>query len=317
MRVKMARVAFIGLGNMGGGMAANLAKAGHDVRAFDLNEETLARAKSKGCLPAGSAAEAVEDVEAVVTMLPAGKHVRDVYESAVIGKAPTSAILIDCSTIDVATAREEIEKARGAGYLMVDAPVSGGIAAADAGTLTFMVGGTEAAFKRAEPFLDKMGKAVIHAGGPGSGQAAKICNNMLLGASMVATCETFVLAKKLGLDLQTFFDIASKASGQCWSMTSYCPVPGVGPETPADRDYEGGFAAALMLKDLRLAMEAAQSVDAYTPMGAHAEELYARFAEALGGAGKDFSGIIRMLDDSWQRPDGSEPPAPPVTTSRG
>jgi 3-hydroxyisobutyrate dehydrogenase len=286
---------------MGGGMAAHLVKAGHEVRAFDLSEAALAKAEQNGCSRAPSAAEAVADAEAVVTMLPAGKHVRDVYESSVIGRAPTSAILMDCSTIDVGTAREEIGKASAAGYRMVDAPVSGGIAAAEAGTLTFMVGGDEEAFAAARPFLEKMGKAVIPAGGPGSGQAAKICNNMLLGASMVATCETFVLAQKLGLDPQTFFDIASKASGQCWSMTSYCPVPGVGPETPADRDYEGGFAAALMLKDLRLAMEAAQSVDAYTPMGAYAEELYARFAEALGGGGKDFSGIIKMIDDSWRR----------------
>ena len=307
----MANVAFIGLGNMGGGMAANLAKAGHDVVAFDLVAEALARAEARGCKRAASAEEAVANAEAVVTMLPAGKHVRDVYESSVIGKAPQAAILIDCSTIDVATAREETEKAPAAGYAMVDAPVSGGIAAAEAGTLTFMVGGTSEAFEKARPFLEIMGKAVIHAGGPGSGQAAKICNNMLLGASMVATCETFVMAKKLGLDLQTFFDISSKASGQCWSMTSYCPVPGVGPETPADRDYEGGFAAALMLKDLRLAMEAAQSVDAYTPMGAAAEELYARFAD-FGGAGKDFSAIIKMIDDSWQAPAGAgAPPLPP------
>ncbi len=310
----MARVAFIGLGNMGGGMAANLAKAGHDVRAFDLSQEALARAKERGCLPVDSAASAVEEAEAVVTMLPAGSHVRDVYESAVIGQAPASAILMDCSTIDVANGRDEIEKARAAGYLMVDAPVSGGIAAAEGGTLTFMVGGTEEAFRRAEPFLDKMGKAVIHAGGPGSGQAAKIFNNMLLGASMVATCETFVLAGKLGLDPQTFFDIASKASGQCWSMTTYCPVPGVGPVTPADRDYEGGFAAALMHKDLRLAMEAAQSVDAYTPMGASAEELYTRFAESLGGGGKDFSAIIRMIDDSWEAQGSAG--TPPITTLR-
>jgi 3-hydroxyisobutyrate dehydrogenase len=225
--------------------------------------------------------------------------VREVYETSVIGVAPTSAVLMDCSTIDVATAREEIEKAQAKGFAMVDAPVSGGIAAAEAGTLTFMVGGTEQAFERARVFLDIMGKAVIHAGGPGAGQAAKICNNMLLGASMIATCETFVLAQKLGLDPQTFFDISSQASGQCWSMTSYCPVPGVGPQTPADRDYDGGFAAALMLKDLRLAMEAAQSVDSYTPMGAHAEELYTRFAEKLGGAAKDFSGIIKMINDSW------------------
>jgi len=298
----MARVGFIGLGNMGSGMAANLAKAGHDVRAFDLSEEALARAEANGCKRAASAAEAVTDAEAVVTMLPAGKHVRDVYENSVLPAAPTTAILMDCSTIDVGTAREEIEKAQAKGYAMVDAPVSGGIAAAEAGTLTFMVGGTEEAFERARAFLDIMGKAVIHAGGPGAGQAAKICNNMLLGASMIATCETFVLAQKLGLDPQTFFDISSQASGQCWSMTSYCPLPGVGPQTPADRNYDGGFAAALMLKDLRLAMEAAQSVDSYTPMGAHAEELYTRFAEKLGGAGRDFSGIIKMIDDSWAAP---------------
>jgi 3-hydroxyisobutyrate dehydrogenase len=288
---------------MGGGMAANLVKAGHEVSAFDLVEAALQKAEANGCARAGSAAEAVADAEAVVTMLPAGKHVRDVYEASVIGTAPTGAILIDCSTIDVATAREEIGKAAAAGYAMVDAPVSGGIAAADAGTLTFMVGGSPEAFERARSILDKMGKAVIHAGGPGSGQAAKICNNMLLGASMVATCESFVLAQKLGLDPRTFFDIASKASGQCWSMTTYCPVPGVGPVTPADRDYEGGFATALMLKDLRLAMEAAQSVDAYTPMGSEAETLYSRFAE-LGGAGKDFSAIIRMIDDSWRPSSG-------------
>jgi len=298
----MARVAFIGLGNMGSGMAANLAKAGHDVRAFDLSEEALAKAERCGCLRAESAAHAVTEAEAVVTMLPAGTHVRAVYEGSVLGTAPPTAILMDCSTIDVGTAREVVEEAQAKGYAMVDAPVSGGIAAAEAGTLTFMVGGTEKAFGCAEPFLQIMGKAVIHAGGPGTGQAAKICNNMLLGASMIATCETFVLAQKLGLDPQTFFDIASQASGQCWSMTSYCPVTGVGPETPADRNYDGGFAAALMLKDLRLAMEAARSADAYTPMGSSAEELYTRFAEGLGGAGKDFSAIIKMIDDSWQTP---------------
>jgi 3-hydroxyisobutyrate dehydrogenase len=299
----MARVAFIGLGNMGGGMAANLAKAGHEVAAFDLSEDALARAEARGATRAPSAAEAVKNAEAVVTMLPAGKHVRSVYAESVIGQAPTGAILMDCSTIDVDSARAVIADASAAGYAMVDAPVSGGIAAAEAGTLTFMAGGTDAAFERARPFLEQMGKAVIHAGEAGAGQAAKICNNMLLGATMVATCEAFALAKRLGLDLQTFYDISSKASGQSWSMTSYCPVPGVGPETPADRDYEGGFAAALMLKDLRLAMEAARSVDAYTPMGGEAEELYARFAEALGGGGKDFSAIIRMIDDSWPAPE--------------
>ena len=310
----MARIGFIGLGNMGSGMAANLAKAGHDVTAFDLSEAALEKAVANGCQRSASAKEAVAEADAVVTMLPAGKHVREVYESSVIGSAPVNAILMDCSTIDVGTAREEIEKARAQGYAMVDAPVSGGIAAAEAGTLTFMVGGTEEAFELARPLLELMGRAVIHAGGPGAGQAAKICNNMLLGASMIATCETFVLAQKLGLDPQTFFNISSQASGQCWSMTSYCPVPGVGPATPADRDYDGGFAAALMLKDLRLAMEAAGTVDAYTPMGAHAEELYTRFAERLGGGSKDFSGIIKMIDDSWRAPAGSaDASSPPVT----
>jgi 3-hydroxyisobutyrate dehydrogenase len=232
-------------------------------------------------------------------MLPAGAHVRQVYETSVLGKAPASAILIDCSTIDVATARAVEAEAEAKGYVMVDAPVSGGIAAAEGGTLTFMVGGSKDGFERAREYLEKMGKAVIHAGDPGAGQAAKICNNMLLGASMAATCETFVLAQKLGLDPKVFFDISSKASGQSWSMTSYCPVPGVGPETPADQDYEGGFAAALMLKDLKLAAEAAQASGAYTPMGAEAEELFQRFVDR-GGGNKDFSGIIKMLDDSWK-----------------
>ncbi len=297
----MARVAFIGLGNMGGGMAANLAKAGHEVRAFDLSEEALAKAEGKGCTRAASAEAAVQDADAVITMLPAGKHVAEVFRSSMFGKAPASAILIDCSTIDVDTAKTIEREAEAAGYTMVDAPVSGGIAAAEGGTLTFMVGGSDDGFARAQPFLEKMGKAVIHAGGPGAGQAAKICNNMLLGATMIATCEAFALAQKLGLDLQTFYDISSKASGQSWSMTSYCPVPGVGPETPADRGYQGGFATALMLKDLRLAMEAAKSAGAYTPMGGEAEELYTRFADR-GGAGLDFSAIIQMIDDSWTPP---------------
>ena len=297
----MARIAFIGLGNMGGGMAVNLAKAGHEVRAFDLSEAALARAESKGCTRAASADTALVGAAAVVTMLPAGKHVADVYRQSVLASAPKSAILMDCSTIDVTTAKIVAGEAESAGYTMVDAPVSGGIAAADGGTLTFMVGGSDEGFARAKPFLDQMGKAVIHAGGAGAGQAAKICNNMLLGATMAATCEAFVLAQKLGLDLQTFYDISSKASGQSWSMTSYCPVPGVGPETPADRDYEGGFATALMLKDLKLAMEAAKEAGAYTPMGGEAEELYQRFADR-GGAGKDFSALIKMIDDSWVVP---------------
>ena len=290
----MARVAFIGLGNMGGGMAANLAKNGHDVRAFDLSQEALDRAKAAGCLPAATAAEAIEGAEAVITMLPAGKHVEGVYNDTVFDAAEAGAILIDCSTIDVDTARRVAEAATARGLQAVDAPVSGGIAAANAGTLTFMVGGSAAGFERAEPFLSDMGKAVIHAGAGGAGQAAKICNNMLLGATMIATCEAFALAEKLGLDLQNFYDIASVSSGQSWSMTSYCPVPGVGPETPADRGYTGGFAAPLMLKDLRLAMEAAASTGAYTPMGKRAAELYEAYV-ASEGAEKDFSGIIETL----------------------
>jgi len=283
---------------MGGGMAPNLAKAGHEVCAFDLSEEALAHAVERGCKRATSTDEAVKDADAVVTMLPAGKHVAEVYRSQVFGNAPTSALLIDCSTIDVATARTVEEEAAAGGYTMVDAPVSGGIAAAAGGTLTFMVGGTDEAFGRAQPFLEPMAKAVIHAGGPGAGQAAKICNNMILGATMAVTCEAFVLAQKLGLDPQVFFDISSKASGQSWSMTSYCPVPGVGPETPADHDYDGGFAAALMLKDLKLAMAAAKDAGVECEMGEKAEEVYEDFVEQ-GGGNKDFSGVIKMIDGSW------------------
>lgn len=290
----MARIGFIGLGNMGGGMAANLAKNGHDVRAFDLSAEALDRAKAAGCLPVASAAEAADSAEAIVTMLPAGNHVEQVYAQSVFGAAPAAAILIDCSTIDVSTAKRVADAAAGEGLSAVDAPVSGGIAAAAGGTLTFMVGGSEEAFQRAEPFLKDMGKAVIHAGGNGAGQAAKICNNMILGATMIVTCEAFALAEKLGLDAQAFFDIASVSSGQSWSMTSYCPVPGVGPQSPADHDYEGGFAGALMLKDLRLAMEAAGTVGAETPVGAKALEIYEAFA-AAGYGGLDFSGVIKTL----------------------
>jgi 3-hydroxyisobutyrate dehydrogenase len=298
----MARVAFIGLGHMGGGMAPNLAKAGHEVRAFDLSEDALKRAADRGCSAADSAAEACKDADVVVTMLPAGKHVAQVYRETVFGAAPTSALLIDCSTIDVATATSSEEEAAAAGFAMVDAPVSGGIAAAEGGTLTFMVGGSDEGFERARPILDAMGKAVIHAGKAGAGQAAKICNNMILGATMVATCEGFVLAQKLGLDPQVFFDISSKASGQSWSMTSYCPVPGVGPKTPADNGYEGGFAAALMLKDLKLAMQAAEQVGVELEMGEEAEEEYQKFV-AAGGGNFDFSGIIQMIDGSWKAPD--------------
>ena len=288
------KIAFIGLGNMGGGMAANLVKAGHEVHAFDLSAEALARAKDNGCATYTSVRDAVQGAEAVVSMLPTGKIVESVYTADVIGQAPASALLLDCSTIDVATARSVADAAAAAGYAMVDAPVSGGIAAANGGTLTFMVGGSDEAFAKAEPILSAMGKAVIHAGASGAGQAAKICNNMILGATMIATCEAFALAEKLGLDLQTFYDISSKASGQSWSMTSYCPVPGVGPQSPADNGYQGGFAAALMLKDLKLAMEAAKAAGANVPMGARAEELYEEFA-AAGNGGMDFSGIIKSL----------------------
>ena len=298
----MAKIAFIGLGHMGGGMAPNLAKTGHEVRAFDLVPEAVEHAAKGGCTAAGSAAEAVKDADVVITMLPTAKHVRAVFQDDVAPNAKKGALLIDCSTIDVGSAREVGEEMKALGFDFLDAPVSGGIAAAAAGSLTFMVGGTDEQFERARPFIEPMAKAVIHAGQLGAGQAAKICNNMILGATMAATCEAFVLAKKLGLDLQTFFDISSKASGQSWSMTSYAPVPGVGPDTPADHDYEGGFAAALMLKDLKLAGDAARSVGAYTPMGGEAEELYQRFVDR-GGGNKDFSGIIKMIDDSWKVPD--------------
>lgn len=288
------KVAFIGLGNMGGGMAANLVKAGHQVRAFDLAEEALDKARANGCETFGTVREAVQGVDAVVSMLPNGTIVEKVYSEDVIGHAPAGAVLLDCSTIDVATAKRVVEAASTAGYEAVDAPVSGGIAAANAGTLTFMVGGTDSAFARAEPLLAKMGKAVIHAGAAGAGQAAKICNNMLLGIHMIGTCEAFAMAERLGLDAQKFYDISSVSSGQCWSMTSYCPVPGVGPQSPADNDYQGGFAAALMLKDLKLAMEAAQSSGAKVPMGERAKELYEAFVAASNG-GMDFSAIIKTL----------------------
>ena len=298
----MAKIAFIGLGHMGGGMAPNLAKAGHDVRAFDLVAAAVEHAVDGGCAAAGSAADAVKGADVVITMLPAAQHVRAVFENDVAPNATKGALLIECSTIDVASARAVGGAMTAQGFDFVDAPVSGGIAAAASGNLTFMVGGSDAAFAKAQPYLEPMAKAVIHAGDLGAGQAAKICNNMILGATMAATCEAFAMAERLGLDLQTFYDISSKASGQSWSMTSYCPVPGVGPDTPADHDYEGGFAAALMLKDLRLAMDAAQSAGAYTPMGAEAEKLYQRFVDR-GGGNKDFSGLIRMIDDSWKVPE--------------
>ncbi len=288
------KIAFIGLGNMGGGMAANLAKAGHIVHAFDLSAEALARAGEHGCATFSSAGEAVTGVDAVVSMLPSGAIVDSVYAADVIGKAPAGALLMDCSTIDVATARKVAQAATAAGYAMVDAPVSGGIAAANGGTLTFMVGGTGEAFDRAEPILAAMGKAVIHAGASGAGQAAKICNNMILGATMAATCEAFRLAERLGLDLQIFYDISSRASGQSWSMTSYCPVPGVGPASPADNGYQGGFATALMLKDMRLALGAAKEAGSAVPMAERAEALYGAMADA-GQGSLDFSAIIKTF----------------------
>ena len=288
------KIAFIGLGNMGGGMAANLVKAGHRVRAFDLAADALDKAKANGCETFGTVREVVAGVDAVVSMLPNGAIVGKVYGEDVIGHAPSGAVLLDCSTIDVATAKQVVEAATAEGYEAVDAPVSGGIAAANAGTLTFMVGGTGSAFARAEPILAKMGKAVIHAGAAGAGQAAKICNNMLLGIHMIGTCEAFAMAEKLGLDPQKFYDISSVSSGQCWSMTSYCPVPGVGPQSPSDNDYQGGFASVLMLKDLKLAMEAAPSTGAKVPMGEHAKDIYEAFVAASNG-GLDFSAIIRTL----------------------
>ncbi len=290
----MSIIAFIGVGNMGGGMAVNLVRGGHDVRAFDLSDDAVARAVHHGCTAATSARAAALGADAIVTMLPAGAHVAAAYHDALFAAASPHAVLIDCSTIDVATARSVGEAAAEKGLKMVDAPVSGGTAAADAGTLTFMVGGPEAAFALAQPVLANMGKAVIHAGGAGMGQAAKICNNMILGATMVATAEAFVLAEKLGLDAQTFFDISSKASGQSWSMTSYCPVPGPVPTSPANRDYEGGFASALMLKDLKLALGAAITAGTSVPMGSQAKALYQMFANNGGGA-LDFSAIVKFL----------------------
>ena len=286
------KIAFIGLGNMGGGMAANLVKAGHDVRAFDLSEDALTRAKDAGCTPCTSIAGACEGADAVVSMLPNGQIVLSAYTSEVIGAAPDGALFIDCSTIDVATAREVADKAQEAGYAMVDAPVSGGIAAANGGTLTFMVGGRDDAFKRAEQVLQGMGKAVIHAGESGAGQTAKICNNMLLAITMIGTAEAMKMAEKLGLDPAKFHEISSQSSGYCWSLNDYTPMPGVGASSPADNDYQGGFATGLMLKDLRLAMEAAETADAAVPLGARAAALYEDFSGA-GNDGLDFSAIIK------------------------
>ena len=290
----MTRIAFIGLGNMGGGMAANQARAQHQVKVFDLSPQAIERAVAAGCHAAGSVAEAVADAEVVITMLPAGSHVRSVYGEQILAHAPKSALLLDCSTIDVESARAVAAQASAAGFRFADAPVSGGTMAAEAGTLAFMVGCDAADFAAIEASLAPMSRVTIHAGDHGAGQAAKICNNMLLGVSMLGTCEAFALAEKLGLAADRFFEIASKSSGQCWSVSTYCPVPGVGPATPADRQYEGGFATAMMLKDLKLAQEAAAKAGASTPMGAQAEALYALF-DANGFGSKDFSAVIQML----------------------
>jgi 3-hydroxyisobutyrate dehydrogenase len=292
----MAAIGFVGLGNMGGPMAANLIRAGHKLRVLDLSRPAVAKIVEAGAEAAASASDATKGVDAVITMLPAGQHVRDIYLGAegLIASASRGCLLIDCSTIDVATARDVSAAAEAAGLDMLDAPVSGGVSGAQAATLTFMVGGGEIAFKRAEPILSSMGKAVIHAGGPGNGQAAKICNNMILGITMIAVSEAFTLGEKLGLSHQTLFDIASKSSGQCWSLTSYCPVPGPVPASPANRNYAAGFTTAMMLKDLKLAQEASRMADANTPLGAEAASLYGLFA-SKGAASLDFSAIVQFL----------------------
>jgi 3-hydroxyisobutyrate dehydrogenase len=292
----MAKVGFIGLGNMGLPMAENLAKLGHAVRGFDVNGDASARLTLAGGTKAESIAEACNDAEVVITMLPAGEQVREVYlgDDGVLATAAPGTLLIDSSTIDVDTARDVAQAAQARGLAMIDAPVSGGVAGAQAATLTFMAGGADDAFERARPLLEAMGSTIVHAGGPGNGQAAKICNNMVLGASMIVVAEAFLLAEKLGLDAQKLFDISSKSSGQCWSMTSYCPVPGLVPTSPANRDYQAGFTAAMMLKDLKLAQAAARATRATTPLGAGAAAVYERFVAEDDGS-VDFSGIIRYL----------------------
>ena len=295
----MTNIAFVGLGNMGGPMAANLAKAGHTVTATDLSIGAIDRAVGAGCLRGETIAAAVNDADIVVSMLPAGAHVISVYteDYGVIANAKPGSLFIDSSTIDVESARRVATAASTAGFEMVDAPVSGGVGAATAGTLTFMVGGESGAYARAEPVLKGMGKNIFHAGASGNGQVAKIANNMLLGISMIATCEAFNLAEKLGLDAQTFFDISSTASGQSWSMTSYCPAPGPVSTAPSNNEYKPGFAAAMMLKDMRLAQEAAHSAKASTPLGAQAEALYA-LMESAGKDDLDFSGVMKLINGS-------------------
>ncbi|MGO4558646.1 3-hydroxyisobutyrate dehydrogenase [Rhizobiales bacterium 3FA27D7] len=289
----MTTIAFIGLGNMGNPMAANLVKAGHNVVGFDLMPENLALAKEHGLTITEDSQSAVKDADAVITMLPAGKHVLSVYNE-IAPWAKKGALFIDSSTIDVESARKAHAIARENGLASIDAPVSGGTGGAAAGTLTFMAGGSKEAFALAEPVLKPMAGRIVHCGEAGAGQAAKICNNMILGISMIGVAEAFVLGEKLGLSHQALFDVASTSSGQCWSLTTYCPVPGPVPTSPANRDYKPGFAAALMLKDLKLAQEAAQGSGAATPLGAEAAQLYSLF-NAQGGGGVDFSGIINFL----------------------
>jgi len=284
------KIAFLGLGNMGSPMAANLAKAGHEVTGYDP-----AAPMPAGVRGAASAAEAVSGAEVVITMLPNGAILRDVAAEVIPAMAP-GAVLVDCSTVDVDSARAVAGQAAAAGLEALDAPVSGGVGGATAGTLTFMVGGPESAFARVLPLFEVMGRKVVHCGGAGAGQAAKICNNMILGATMIVTCEAFALADKLGLDRQKMFDVVSTSSGSSWSMNTYCPAPGIGPASPADDGYKPGFAAELMLKDLRLSQQAAASADADTPMGALAMQLYETFVEAEGGRGKDFSAMLPRFE---------------------
>jgi len=292
----MARIGFIGLGNMGLPMAQNLIKAGHTVEGVDVNPAAIERLKAAGGVSVETAKVAAARADVVITMLPAGQQVREVYlgTGGIIEDANPGTLLIDCSTIDVESARAVAAQAEKRGLLMLDAPVSGGVGGAQAATLTFMVGGSEQAFVRAESILQKMGKTIVHAGGPGNGQAAKICNNMILGISMIAVSEAFVLAEQLGLDHQKLFDISSKSSGQCWSLTTYCPVPGPVPTSPANREYQAGFTAAMMLKDLKLSQEAAKASGAKTQLGEHAARIYSQYVDS-GEAGRDFSGIIRFI----------------------
>lgn len=289
----MAHVAFIGLGNMGGPMAANLVKSGHNVVAFDLVADARSQAQADGASVAASAVGSVKGVDVVITMLPAGKHVLSVW-SEVVPSMAKGALIIDCSTIDVESAKEAHVLAAKHGVASIDAPVSGGTGGAKGATLTFMCGGEDKAFAAAKPILEKMGKKIVHCGGAGAGQAAKICNNMILGISMIAVSEAFALGEKLGLTHQALFDVASTSSGQCWSLTTYCPVPGPVPTSPANNDYKPGFATALMLKDLTLAQDAATAAGAATPLGKHAQEIYKAF-EATGNGGVDFSGIVRHV----------------------